>query len=213
VIQKFDDYNNLNEHKVISFKKPQGNFVVMTGSPGAGKSMIASNFVNLNGYKYVNVDLHRERKAKQLGLDLENPEHNQYILNITYTTSDPRNATIKQLKALLTDIALRCRKQLPNILFDAGGGQVEVIKAILELAKEAGYITTMVYVKADLGVCLKRNRERQRKLPEDMVIQYYNTIIRAYKELIPFYDNVWVVDNNNKVVLDKRPDDKITKVK
>ena len=75
--------------------------------------------------------MHRERMAKQLGLDLENPEHNQYILKITYTTSDPRNLTIKHLKQLLNYLIVNFKKQLPNILFDAGGGQVDVVREIL----------------------------------------------------------------------------------
>ena len=47
MVKKFEEFNMINESKVVSFKKSNGNFVVMTGAPGSGKSTVSSSFVNL----------------------------------------------------------------------------------------------------------------------------------------------------------------------
>ena len=38
----------LKEEKVVNFDKPNNNFVVIAGGPGAGKSFITQNLINLD---------------------------------------------------------------------------------------------------------------------------------------------------------------------
>lgn len=193
MIIKFDDF--LNESKMVNFDEPDSNFIVMMGAPGAGKTFSVNTFLNLRDFKYINVDTYRENIAKKLGLDISKPEDNLKILDMTYTTSDPRNKTIQFLKQFLTD-KISYNKPLPNVVFDAGGSQVDVIKNILELAEYTGYKTTLVYVKTDLELDLIRNRTRERKLTDEMVIDYYNRCENTYDYLKKFYDNVWIIFNN-----------------
>lgn len=193
MIIKFNDF--LNESKMVNFDESDSNFVVMMGAPGAGKTFSVNTFLNLRDFKYINVDTYRENIAKKLGLDVSKPEDNLKILDMTYTTSDPRNKTILFLKRFLTD-KISYNKPLPNVVFDAGGSQVDVIKNILKLAEFAGYKTTLVYVKTDLELDLMRNRDRERKLTDEMVIDYYNRCESTYDYLKQFYDNVWIIFNN-----------------
>ena len=41
----------LSEEKVVGFNNPSNNFVVIAGGPGAGKSFITRNLINLDNVK------------------------------------------------------------------------------------------------------------------------------------------------------------------
>lgn len=216
-LRKFNDFNfgdnnnQLFEKKIVGFNNPkEGNFVFISGQPGAGKSFTASNLLNLKDYKYVNVDTFRELIAKKLNLDLGDPDDNMKILDMTYTTSDPRNKTIQHLKTFLK---IPRKGPLTNIVFDCGGGQTEVMKVVHSLAKEAGYETTLVNVETTLDVALKRNRERERTLKDEMVVDYYYKVKRSLEEISHLFDNIWKVDNSEKWDFVNRPHDRIKKIK
>ena len=56
----------LKEEKVVGFDKPTNNFVVIAGGPGAGKSFITKNLINLDNVKEFNVDQVRVMTAKKI---------------------------------------------------------------------------------------------------------------------------------------------------
>ena len=90
------------EEKVVNFDSPNNNFVVIAGGPGAGKSFITKNLINLDNVKDFNVDQVRVMTAKRLWGDeweemISTPEGYEEILDKTHTTSDPRNLTVKFL--------------------------------------------------------------------------------------------------------------------
>ena len=207
-IKKYSEM--INESKIVGFDNSnEGNFVVIAGGPGAGKSFVTSNLLNLRDFKLVNVDAYREAMAKKLGLDLGDPEDNMKILQMTYTTSDPRNKTVRFLKNFLGIP----QNHKPNIVFDAGGGQTEVMKSVHDLAKEIGYTTTLVHVKTDIETALQRNQERERTLRPQMVIDYHNLVNDSIDHLKGIFDNVWEVDNSKQWDMVNRPTDRIKKTK
>lgn len=157
-------------------------------------SFVSNNLINLNNIKYFNVDSERELVAKKIGLDLNKPEDNEKILKYTYSSTDPRNRTIKQLKTLLNNMN---SSQPANIVFDTVGTHTELIKELLELAKDKGYKTTMVYVNCDIDTALERNRKRDRRLSDDVVIDYHERVQRTFDQLFKLYDNAWVVDTTH----------------
>jgi hypothetical protein len=144
LIKTIINHELLNEEKVIGFNQPTNNFVVIAGGPGAGKSFITNNLINLNNVKHFNVDQVRVMTAKKLWGDeweknISTPEGYQKILDMTYTTSDPRNLTVNFLKQFL-------QYERPygiNVVYDAGGGQEQVMKDVWSIANENGYNTTL----------------------------------------------------------------------
>ena len=75
----------LSEEKVVNFDSPNNNFVVIAGGPGAGKSFITGNLINLDNVKNFNVDNVRVLKAKELWGDeweenISTPEGYEEIL-------------------------------------------------------------------------------------------------------------------------------------
>ena len=128
---------------------------------------------------------------------------------MTYTTSDPRNLTVKFLKQFLQQE----RNQPVNVVYDAGGGQEQVMKDVHQIAKDAGFNTTLVYVRTPLDVAQQRNQQRPRSLPSDMVAQYHQKVKDNMRNMIPIFDNVWTVDNKEVIDLSSRPSDNIEKIK
>ena len=206
--------NIISEEKVVGFNNPSNNFVVIAGGPGAGKSFITRNLINLDNVKEFNVDQVRVMTAKKLWGDeweenISTEEGYDEILRKTFTTSDPRNLTVKHLKQFLEQE----RNQPVNVVYDAGGGQEQVMKDVHNLAKENGFNTTLVYVRTPLDVAQERNIERPRSLPPEMVAQYHQQVKNNMRNMIPIFDNVWTVDNKDMIDLSNRPSDNIEKIK
>ena len=204
----------LNEEKMVNFNEPTNNFVVIAGGPGAGKSFITKNLINLDNVKEFNVDQIRIMTAKKLWGDewqemISTSEGYQKILDMTYTTSDPRNLTVKYLKKFL----VADRQQPVNVVYDAGGGQEQVMKDVNKIAQESGMITNLVYVRTPLELAQIRNDERPRSLPDEMVAQYHQKVKDNMRNMIPIFDHVWIVDNKELIDLSDRPSDNIEKIK
>jgi len=202
------------ESKMVGFDNPTGNFVIIAGGPGAGKSYVTQNFIDLPDYKQFNVDNYRVSLAKNLWGDqwkenISTEEGYAKILDMSHTTSDPRNLTIKFLKNF---IGVE-RGHMPNIVYDAGGGQRGVMNDVINLAKENGYNVTIVHVVTELDKALNRNQERDRSLPRDMVIDYHDKVRRVVKDLIPMVDNYWIVDNTHDLGVGERASGSINRIK
>ena len=214
LIKTIINHELLNEEKVIGFNQPTNNFVVIAGGPGAGKSFITNNLINLNNVKHFNVDQVRVMTAKKLWGDeweknISTPEGYQKILDMTYTTSDPRNLTVNFLKQFL-------QYERPygiNVVYDAGGGQEQVMKDVWSMANDNGYNTTLVYVRTPLELAQIRNAERPRSLPPEMVAQYHEKVKDNMRNMVPLFDNVWTVDNKDLIDLSNRPSENIEKLK
>ena len=106
LIKKILHEELIKEEKVVNFVSQTNNFVVIAGGPGAGKSFITKNLINLANVKEFNVDQVRVMTAKKIWGDkwqemISTPEGYQEILDLTFTTSDPRNLTVKYLKQFL----------------------------------------------------------------------------------------------------------------
>ena len=214
IIKKILREELLLEEKVVGFNNPYNNFVVIAGGPGAGKSFITRNLINLDNVKEFNVDQVRVMTAKKLWGDeweknISTPEGYQEILDRTYTTSDPRNLTVKFLKQFLQTE----RDQPVNVVYDAGGGQEKVMKDVWSIANENGFNTTLVYVRTPLELAQLRNSERPRSLPPEMVAQYHQKVKDNMRNMIPIFDNVWTVDNKELIDLSDRPSENIEKIK
>ena len=214
IIKKILHEELIKEDKMVNFDQLSNNFVVIAGGPGAGKSFITRNLINLDNVKEFNVDQVRVMTAKKLWGDeweemISTPDGYQKILDMTYTTSDPRNLTVKYLKNFLS----QDRDQSVNVIYDAGGGQEQVMKDVHKIAKDSGMVTNLVYVRTPLELAQIRNDERPRSLPNDMVAQYHQKVRDNMRNMIPIFYNVWIVDNKELIDLSDRPSDNIEKIK
>ena len=202
------------ESKMVTFNQPKGNFVILAGGPGAGKSYVSQHFIDLDNVKPFNVDNYRVAIAKKIWGDnwkemISTDEGYKRILDLTHTTSDPRNRTIQFLKNFLETE----RSEPTNVVYDAGGGQEEVMREIIKIAEENGFIVSIVHVVTDIEKALERNLERDRSLPTEMVVDYHDKVKNAVGNLVPMVDNYWVVDNTQDLDRGERPLGRIHQLK
>lgn len=183
----------LREDKVVNFpNKKYGNFVVLAGSPGAGKSYIINNFLHLDNYKILSSDIWLELLAKKDKVDLKNPD-NVSSLHVKIKPSFDKYRT-NFIQKLVKD----GHGHLPNIIIDITGSSVPAVTDCLKLIENSDYVTTFIFVKTSKEEALKRNKERGRTVPEDFLHSIYDNITATSKAIIPFFDHVWEVNNETE---------------
>lgn len=178
----------------------------MAGGPGSGKSYVASELFGFpkggsssvsyrTGLKVVNSDDAFEKLAKDAGFDMSN------IAQIPHDSE--RWAELMQVRGRAKELTTAREKNYFNgrlgMVIDGTGkdfSKIERKRSFLEGA--LGYDTYMVFVNTSLEVALERNRMRDRKLPDDMVIDMWNEVqnnIGKFQKLFGTR-NMFVIDNS-----------------
>ncbi|MGM0409122.1 MAG: zeta toxin family protein [Bacillota bacterium] len=159
-------------------KRNEKHAILTMGLPGAGKSYILNRDFETEVEEYVMVDP-----------DLEKQQHPEY---------DPENpaaihewskkqANKKRYNAIAND---------KNMIIDGTGTNSEkMVKRIVEL-QSAGYTTEVVYVQVSLQTSLKRNAQRPRTVPENIIREKAELISTSFEIISRYADEITVIDNN-----------------
>ena len=187
--------------------------VFMAGGPGSGKSYVASQLfgipkkmnISIGGLKSVNSDTEFEFLLKKFGfetfgtgkLDIDKwPD--EVFDAIAGGDEDSESMTVRKKAKLLT----KARKQkymegrLGMIIDGTGHNYAKLSKEKKELEK-LGYDCYMIFVNTSLNVAKKRNKERARRLPEDILVKSWKDVqnnLGKFQGL--FGSNFAVVDNS-----------------
>jgi len=155
-----------------------GQVIFLVGGAASGKSTAIKKFIDDASYKVLNPDDTKAliSKAAQQGLgafkdlkgiDPNTPEGSQelhqYILKTKLSSKRARLVTQKTNRA-----------ELPNIIYDRTFSFAGEFKKISQSLVRAGYKAKnihVVFVFTDVEIALKRNRERSRTLPDDVIIK------------------------------------------
>ena len=187
--------------------------VFMAGGPGSGKSYVAGELfgipkkinLSISGLKTVNSDTEFEFLLKKYGfetfgtgkLDIDKwPD--EVFDAIAGGDEDSESMTVRKKAKLLT----KARKQkymegrLGMIIDGTGHNYAKLSKEKKELEK-LGYDCYMIFVNTSLNVAKKRNKERARRLPEDILVKSWKDVqnnLGKFQGL--FGSNFAVVDNS-----------------
>ena len=166
----------------------------MAGGPGSGKSYVADASVvpKRVGLKVVNSDDLFEKALRKVNMstDLGSLDSDQF----EYAMDLRDNA--KKITNRRKDLYIKAKL---GLLLDGTGHDYEGIKKQVNLLKELGYDTYMVFVNTSKDVALQRNAERERKVPERVVLKRW----RDVQENIGKFQNLFgainfiIVDNND----------------
>jgi len=182
----------------------------MAGGPGSGKSFVAKEIFGVGkdlfqtfsagGLKIVNSDTAFEKGLKKYGIDpkqlgsieRENPE--------LWDKLTGKDDSVRQHAKDLTKKQQRFYEQgRLGMIIDGTGDKFDKIKKKKFRAEALGYDAYMVFVNTSLEVALKRNRERERTLPDSLVKQIWSHVqenLGKFQNL--FKGNLVIVDNTER---------------
>jgi hypothetical protein len=180
--------------------------IFLAGGPGSGKSRVASDLFGIGkglsnvthaGLKSVNSDPAFEQQLKKSGInpkDLGKIEKEQPEL-WNAITEDPNGERVKGKK--ITDkIKAFYEEGRLGMIIDGTGDDIGKIKEKKEHAESLGYDTYMVFVNTSLEVAQKRNKLRDRVLPDSLLIPTWKACqhnLGAFQTM--FSGNFRIVDN------------------
>ena len=160
----------------------------LAGGPGSGKSYISRTLFAGTGMKMVNSDNFLSNSLKKAGqtLDLRNIEGG--MLDVM------RNKAKKQTGNLMD-------KHLQNrlgIIVDGTGRDYDRLARDVQDAKRVGDDCYMIFVNTSLDVALQRNRVRERKIAEPVVIKNWKGVQANMKRFERLFgtSNFKMVSNN-----------------
>lgn len=64
-----------------------------------------------------------------------------------------------------------------------------------------GYKIVGYYFESDLKACLRRNRKRSRKVPENVIKEYYNIVLNNRPTYDEGFDEIYTVINDDKEMI------------
>ena len=181
--------------------------VFLAGGPGSGKTYIAKGLfgiperlnISQTGMKMVNSDKELKYLLNKFGFgtDLDSlPD--EVFANLT----NPKDPKYSGLRSFAKDLTAERRRLYQNgrlgMIIDGTGDDFKKIAAEKKELEAVGYDTYMIFVNTTLEVALERNENRDRVLPEKIVVDSHREVnqnIGGFQGLFGG-SNFMIVDNN-----------------
>ena len=194
--------------------------VFMAGGPGSGKSYVASQLfgipkkinVSMSGLKTVNSDTEFEALLRKYGfetfgtgtLDIDKwPD--EVFDAIAGGDEDSETMTVRKKAKLMTaDRKKNYMEGRLGMIIDGTGHNFEKIKREKEQLEKIGYDCYMVFVNTSLEVAKKRNKERARKLPENILVKSWKDVQANLGKFQSLFGSSFVIVDNSKFL---KPED------
>ena len=159
----------------------------LAGGPGSGKSYVVRKTTGGSGLKIVNSDDAFEKLLKDAGLSLKMPADE----------AEPRDAVRGKAKELTSKSKGNYLDGRLGLVIDGTGRDYDKVSKEKKDLENLGYDCYMIFVNTSLDVALERNIERERSVPEDIVIKSWKDVqsnIGKFNNL--FKSGMIIVDNN-----------------
>ena len=162
--------------------------IFFAGSPGAGKTYVARKLAGVfGGLKQVNMDSIFKHLMTKKNLSWKMPPEEEPEREKQRQKS--KELVAKQQQSY-TDSGL-------GLLIDSTGRILGTIRRIKDELEDKGYETTMIFVITDLETALRRNRERERTLPDKLIHQNFEIIDQRLGEYQRMFNDVHIINNSD----------------
>ena len=194
--------------------------VFMAGGPGSGKSYVASEIfgipkkinVSVSGLKTVNSDTEFEALLKKFGFETFGTgrlDIDQWPAEVFDTIAggdeDSKDMTVRKWAKLMTKE--RQKKYMEGrlgMIIDGTGHNYAKLKKEKDQLTKMGYDCYMVFVNTSLKVAKQRNKERTRRLPEDILVKSWKDVQNNLGKFLGLFGSNFAVVDNSKFL---KPED------
>jgi tRNA uridine 5-carbamoylmethylation protein Kti12 len=161
--------------------------IFFAGSPGAGKTYVARKLAGVfGGLKQVNMDIIFKHLMTKKNLSWKMPPEEE----------PEREKQRQRSKELVAKQQQSFADSGLGLLIDSTGRIAGTVRRIKDELEDKGYKTTMVFVTTDLETALRRNKERERTLPDKIIHQNFEIIEQRLGEYQRMFNDVLVIDNS-----------------
>ena len=198
--------------------------VFLAGGPGSGKTYAAKQIfgipdrfnISMSGMKMVNSDKELKYLLKKYGFgtDLDKMP-DEVFANLTGDGKDSSGLR-KFAKSLTKERERLYRNGRLGMIIDGTGHDFGKIQSKKKKLEDIGYDTYMVMVNTSLEVAQKRNQERDRILPPDLLEKSWKDVQKNLGAFQSLFKNNFVIVDNSKHLSDEEAEAKfvplVTKV-
>ena len=164
--------------------------IFFAGSPGSGKTYVARKLAGVfQGLKQVNMDNIFKFLMTQKKLSWKMPPEEE----------PEREKQRQRSKELIAKQQQKYAEGGLGLLIDSTGRVYNTVARIKEELESKGYKTTMIFVNTDLETALRRNRERERTLPDKLIHGNFAIIEQNIGKFQRLFDDVHLIDNSASV--------------
>jgi len=161
--------------------------IFFAGSPGAGKTYVARKLAGVfGGLKQVNMDIIFKHLMTKKNLSWKMPPEEE----------PEREKQRQRSKELVAKQQQTYADSGLGLLIDSTGRILGTVRRIKDELEDKGYETTMIFVNTDLETALRRNKERERTLPDKLIHQNYDIIEQRLGEFQRLFNDVHIIDNS-----------------
>ena len=161
--------------------------IFFDGSPGAGKTFVARKLAGaFQGLKQVNMDIWFKHLMTKKNLSWKMPPEEEPEREKQRQRS--KELVAKQQQSY-TDSGL-------GLLIDSTGRILGTTRRIKDELEDKGYKTTMIFVNTDLETALRRNKERERTLPDKLIHQNFEVIEQNLGRFQRLFNNIHIINNS-----------------
>lgn len=154
VLENQDTYD---EAQAIMVQPPKPNFQLMLliGAPGSSKTTVCDQLVaQYPGIRVISMD----ERRKELTGNYNDQSRNNEVFSWQQ----------KELRK-----AMEARQ---NVIVDATNTHRKLRKVLWDIAREYGALCSAIYFDLPLETLLERNASREKRVPDDVVKRFYNTM-------------------------------------
>ena len=162
--------------------------IFFAGAPGSGKTYVARKLAGaFQGLKQVNMDIWFKRLMTKKNLSWKMPPEEE----------PEREKQRQRSKELVAKQQQTYADSGLGLLIDSTGRILGTTRRIKDDLEDKGYETTMVFVNTDLETALRRNKERERTLPDKLIHKNFEIIDQRLGEYQRMFNDVHIINNSD----------------
>ena len=162
--------------------------IFFAGSPGAGKTYVARKLAGaFQGLKQVNMDIIFKHLMTKNNLSWKMPPEEE----------PEREKQRQRSKELVTRQQQTYADGGLGLLIDSTGRSYDKIENTKDQLESQGYKTTMIFVNTDLQTALRRNKQRERTLPDELIRKNFSAVEQQLGRFQRLFNDIHIINNSD----------------